>query len=549
MVLRFLATQRKALTGAVAAAAALAGVFAPVSLPISLAAASRVHAADAPPSRPDRGQDRAEKLYTYGLTMISERALDPITPKMLAVSGLQGLSSLDHDFTVTTQGGWLVLSMGSRAIATLRTPADDDAASWGGLVARAIDASRRASSLLNESSEDVLNEAFFEGMLEPLDSYSRYAKAETARHNRESRNGFGGVGIRYEIENGRLRVQEVQPETPAAAAGLMVGDVITRIDGIDVFAMNGGRGDTAALRDTVRNRLRGAVDSPLRLTVLRARGEKEMMLHRGLVVPQTVFLDDVGSGIAVVRVTSFNQQTSKALSDVLSQYRAQSGGAARGVILDMRGNPGGLLDQAVSVADLFLTQGRIVFTRGRHPEAQQSYSAGGGDILSGLPVVVLLDGRSASAAEIVGAALQDNGRAVVMGSSTYGKGTVQTVIRLPNDGEITLTWSRFHSPSGYALHGLGVMPVVCVGEASGSPSQVLSEGLDNTGAALTRRMAEWRSLPLWDEAGRNRLRSACPAQDEDGWAVDVTAARQLLQSPTLYSRALSISYQQSARRY
>ncbi|MBV5324033.1 MAG: S41 family peptidase, partial [Rhodospirillaceae bacterium] len=149
------------------------------------------------------------------------------------------------------------------------------------------------------------------------------------------------------------------------------------------------------------------------------------------------------------------------------------GGGLQGVILDLRGNPGGLLDKAVTVVDLFVAQGPILTTKGRHPEATNAFDAHPGDMGEDLAVVVLVDGRSASAAEIVASSLQDSGRAVVIGTNSYGKGTVQTVISLPNDGEITLTWSRFHTPSGYALHGLGVLPALCTSAPGATPASIM----------------------------------------------------------------------------
>ena len=176
-------------------------------------------------------------------------------------------------------------------------------------------------------------------------------------------------------------------------------------------------------------------------------------LRRSLIVPPTVTAS-THDGVLLLRISSFNQKTSDGISTELQHAKDQIP-LLKGVVLDLRGNPGGLLDQAVAAADLFIPTGTIVQTRGRHPLSNQSYDAVEGGIGEGTPVVVLMDGKSASASEILAGALEDSGRAVVIGTNSYGKGTVQTVVHLPNDGEITLTWSRFFTPSGYALNGLG----------------------------------------------------------------------------------------------
>jgi carboxyl-terminal processing protease len=215
------------------------------------------------------------------------------------------------------------------------------------------------------------------------------------------------------------------------------------------------------------------------------------------------------------------------------------GEAVTGVVLDLRGNPGGLLKQSITVADLFVTQGDIVNTRGRHPDSHQHYEATGEDIAHGLPIVVLVDGKSASAAEIVAAALQDRRRAVVIGTTSFGKGTVQTVIRLPNDGEVTLTWSRLVAPSGYVLHGLGVFPAICTSGVSEDETGVLARRLEQRGKTVAI-MESWRKAGLREADRRRTLRAACPAQRRHE-TLDIEVARRLLDDPALYLRALDVS--------
>lgn len=489
--------------------------------------------------------DKAEHVLSYTFDVITERYLEPITSQQIALSALRGLRSLDPTLDAAVNGRTLVVTLGERVIASQPAPAADDGDDWAETTVAILSALRPLSPAIAKADNEALYTAMLGDALPHLDTYSRYAGFDEAGRHRDNRNGFGGVGIRYQIEGGFLNIEEVIPETPAATAGLKPGDKVTRIDGIEVALLG-------EQREGIRERLRGPIDSELRLTILRTNREQDIFLRRGLVLPRTAFLDNTDSGIAQIRLTGFNQQTAKGVQQAITEAKTKLGAELRGVLLDLRGNPGGLLDQAVEISDLFLTRGRIVFTKGRHSESLQSYSASASDIADGLPMVVLIDGRSASAAEILAAALQDNGRAVLVGSSSYGKGTVQTVIRLPNDGEMTLTWSRFHAPSGYALHGLGVLPTICVTNQAEAPAEAISRALSPTlqvgGASMAAHMAEWRSTPLWDEKARGHLRQICPPTDEEKWPATLGIARELLSNHGLFARALAIASPQSALR-
>ncbi|MGH6882047.1 MAG: S41 family peptidase, partial [Hypericibacter sp.] len=232
----------------------------------------------------------------------------------------------------------------------------------------------------------------------------------------------------------------------------------------------------------------------------------------------------------------FNSDTSESLEREISNAKSEIGvGNITGYVLDLRGNPGGLLDEAVAVSDVFMQKGRIVSTHGRHPDSHQYFEATAGDLADGRPIVVLVNGNSASASEIVAAALQDSGRAVVVGSNSYGKGTVQTVLRLPNSGELTLTWARFHAPSGYTLNKLGVLPSICTN--GHSPSELMTELEHNELRAIP--VAERNALKPTDTAEMDKLRKACP-QVKSEPATDVEMALDLIHKPLLYARAVSL---------
>ena len=211
------------------------------------------------------------------------------------------------------------------------------------------------------------------------------------------------------------------------------------------------------------------------------------------------------------------------------------------MILDLRNNPGGLLDQSITLSDLFLNSGAIVSTRGRHPESHQSYTARSGDILGGKPIVLLINGRSASSSEIVAAALQDNGRAVIVGSNSFGKGTVQSVASLPNQGEMILTWSRFHAPSGYTLQGLGVRPNICTSTGRHTANVAMSRLIAGK-TAKANVFRAWRAHAVAPVNVARQLRAGCPPRALGGaFDVELEVARRLLRDPRLYRQALVAS--------
>ncbi len=468
------------------------------------------------------GYAGAERVFAFGYTSIVDRHLDPISPGAIAFEGMRGLASIDPEIGLDQSDGKIRLTAADHVVAEYPQPADGDTRGWARLTVTAALDARSLSDTLRSADVERVYEAVFDATLSRLDLFSRYSGAKEAREHRASRSGFGGIGIRFEQIEGETRITEIMDETPAAAAGLQTGDNNTHVDGERVDGME---------REELSQRLRGPVASTVVVTVRRGFKPIEASLHRALIVAPTVFAG-LHDGIAELRITSFNQKTAASLTTELTALRAKAGTGLKGAVLDLRGNPGGLLDQAVAVADLFVAQGPLVSTRGRHPLASQSYEARPGDIGEDLPLVVLVDGKSASAAEIVAAALQDSGRALLVGTNSYGKGTVQTVIHLPNDGEMTLTWSRFHAPSGYALHGLGVLPTLCTNPDA---------GLARSEEALAANLGQWRLAAVEDGGTRRTLRGLCPAQSRADAAGDLTAARHVLADPGLMGRLLALS--------
>ncbi len=473
----------------------------------------------------------AADTFTVGYSNITQKFISPVALSDLALEGMRGLGALDPALTVKREGNAVVLASANAEIARFGAPDGDDPQDWARLTVDLSRAGRAISAELREASVEDIYEAVFDGALSRLDRFSRYAGRDEAKRNRAKREGFGGIGVRFQVRDTGVVITEVMEETPAEDAGLQAGDVIVKVDGAPIIGKSS--------REVVES-LRGPVETEVALDI-RREGAHEVLsvaLERSHVVPTSV-RDRFEDGALILTVSRFNQATTRTLSRKTKTAMRQHGAALRGIVLDLRGNPGGLLKQAIRSADLFLTQGEILRTHGRHADSLQYYEAGGADVAQGIPLVVLIDGKSASAAEITAAALQDRGRAVVIGTTSFGKGSVQTVIRLPNEGEITLTWSRFIMPSGYTLHELGVHPTVCT---SGSPK----DGADPVVATLSAKedeaklLASWRTISGGDDARRRDLRASCPAERRRD-DYDLALATRLLSEPGLYSRLLGFN--------
>jgi len=472
----------------------------------------------------------APRLFSVGYRDIADIYIQNVASADLAVAGLNSLASIDPAVTVTRDGGWILLEIGGDKAASLSIPGRSDAEGWGDLTAAALDLSRSRSTEINAIDPERLYEVVFDGMLGKLDKFSRYSGREEARDNRASRDGFGGIGVRIRLIDEGVRVLSVMEKTPAERAGLQDNDIIVSVDGETTIGLS--------QRDVVR-RLRGPLRSNVKLEIQRdtEAGLLSVVVSRAHIVPQTVRFARLGN-VAHIRVSGFNQSTARNLRQKIRTANEEIGPDLSGYILDLRGNPGGLLDQSVAVSDIFVTNGRIVSTHGRHPDSHQYFDAEPDDLAADKPVVVLVNGNSASASEIVAAAMQDSGRALVVGTSSYGKGTVQTVLRLPNEGELTLTWARFHAPSGYALNGRGVMPDICTAELEAGAGVDAEQILDRVrvGQYPVPRALIRRELAIGDESGIADFRANCPASKGEA-GVELEVALRLLQDPALFAMA------------
>jgi carboxyl-terminal processing protease len=313
----------------------------------------------------------------------------------------------------------------------------------------------RADYVENVSDEQLV-EAAINGMLSALDPHSSYMNAKNfGEMEVQVRGEFGGLGIEVTMENGTVKIVSPIDDTPAAKAGIKPGDLILAIDGDPVMGMS--------LNDAV-TKMRGPIDSEIKLTLQRGSGKPfDVKLKRAEIKIQSVKYRMEGNDIGYIRISSFNEQTDAGIHAAFDAFHRQAGNKLIGVVLDLRNNPGGLLDQAIAVSNDFIPRGEIVSTRGRHPEDAQRYDAKpANDISNGVPVVVLINGGSASASEIVAGALQDHHRAVLLGTRSFGKGSVQTIIQLPGHGAIRLTTARYYTPSGRSIQARGIDPDIVV---------------------------------------------------------------------------------------
>ncbi|APO87864.1 S41 family peptidase [Marivivens sp. JLT3646] len=383
---------------------------------------------------------------------------------------------------------------------------------------------RIRAQYVEEVDETALIEAAINGMLTSLDPHSSYLSPDAAADMRIQTSGeFGGLGIEVTQEEGWIKVVSPMDGTPADAAGILSGDFITQVDGESLLGLT---------LDQAVDLMRGPVGSEIILTVVR-EGETEpfeVSIIRDTIKLTAVRARTEGDAV-VLRIATFSGQT---YDDLISGFEAQieeAGGKENvsGVILDLRNNPGGLLDQAIYVSDAFLDAGEIVSTRGRNAADGDRYNATPGDITDGMPIVVLINGGSASASEIVSGALQDHRRAIVVGTKSFGKGSVQTVMPLRDDGAMRLTTARYYTPSGRSIQSLGIQPDIIVQQPRPRPADEVSEDTPNMrseadlrGALNNDSLTEDEIRQIEEDAARAEATAALREEDYQlAYAIDI----------------------------
>ena len=385
---------------------------------------------------------------------------------------------------------------------------------------------RIRAQYVEEVDAKELIEAAINGMLTSLDPHSSYLSPDDAAQMRvQTRGEFGGLGIEVTQEEGFVKVVSPIDGTPAEEAGIEAGDFITHVDGDSVLGLT---------LDEAVNLMRGPVGSEIVITVVR---EGELEPFDVSIIRDTIKLTAVRTRLqgdtVVLRVTTFNDQTYENLESGLKEQIEAAGGIDKvnGVVVDLRNNPGGLLTQAIKVSDAFLDEGEIVSTRGRQVQDGERFNATAGDLAEGKPIVVLINGASASASEIVAGALQDHRRAIVVGTKSFGKGSVQTVMPLGNDGGMRLTTARYYTPSGRSIQSLGVSPDIVVEQPRRAPEAETEEEettrpsrseADLRGSLNNDSLSEDEIKQI--EADRAKAEAAAALREEDyqlAYAIDI----------------------------
>jgi carboxyl-terminal processing protease len=467
------------------------------------------------------------RVFAAALAFTAPRTLETVTAANLTLWGLGGIEALDPTMTVAVQGAFVNLVDNGRVVAAHRAPPAADTPAWGRLAAAINAEAFTFSSRLRQAGGPAAVQSFFDEMFNHLDPYSRYVPPAPAEVARDRLSVDAGVGLSFLRQKGGLIVSGVAPGGPAAEAGVRVGDRLLSVDGVAL------RGRSL---DDVQALLTGQEGDERKLKVRGLDGVLRVLpVSLAYVPPETVFTTQAG-GLLVLRVSEFDGNTAERLSQAIEAGMAEKPAPAA-MVIDLRGNRGGLLRQAVTAVALFAEQGIIASTAGRDPQATHDWRIdGGGDLTHGIMLLVLVDGRTASAAEIMAAALADLGRAVVIGSSTLGKGLVQTLTTLPDGGELYVTWSRVLAPRLWPIQMLGVMPQVCTSRGDAAlhhDLDDLADGHNDMELAVEKTRA---ARPPLTAAEALALRQPCPAAG--GTDLDLAAAQFLSRHKAAYQAAL-----------
>ena len=378
------------------------------------------------------------------------------------------------------------------------------------------------SDYVTEIDNTKVIEAGINGMLTSLDPHSGYLNPEDYRDIQVDTSGeYGGLGVEIITEDGFIKVVAPIDDTPASRAGLKSGDLLTAIDGTPIVA-----------RDAVKT-MRGAPGTDITITVLR-RGEDpfDVTLTREVIQPKSVRVKLEEGNIGYLRVSGFNERTTLLLEEGLAEIAKETGGRPDGLVLDLRNNPGGLLDQAVSVSDMFLSGGEVVSTFGRHSSNDRRYNAGPGEVFKGVPIIVLINRGSASAAEIVAGALQDRARARIVGVTSFGKGSVQTVMPLGADrGALRLTTARYYTPSGRSIQGTGIDPDLEIAQERITEEELERIRLNFTEADLPNALENEEGV----ERRGPHIPDDQPPEDYEGDDYQLERALEILRDPAKFA--------------
>ncbi|AHJ69481.2 S41 family peptidase [Granulibacter bethesdensis] len=474
-------------------------------------------------------QTLAADVFSSAFTFMAPRTLEAVPAPTLALWGLRGLTAIDPSLSTSMDEHNVILTQSSRLVTGIERPPFTDYAAWGKLIARMAASAWTVSPQLRHAQTQGIINSVFDEVFNHLDPYSRY---EPPRDDDTSVTAQAGIGVTLARRGHGFIIRTVATGTAAEAIGLQPGQSIIALNGHPLEA------ETVSAAEA---QLQGPEGSTVRLTVSGGPSHqlaRDIQLRRAEPQQNTVTASQSGN-LLVLHITSFSHSTGQDIANALSQFLRQrkSRRTLRGIVLDLRGNRGGLVKEAAAATSAFLGDDSLIATMsGRDPQANRIWQATGDDLTGTLPVIIIVDGRSASASEILAAALADDRRGVVIGSTTLGKGLVQTVSPLPDGGTLFITWSRVLAPLGWPIQGLGVMPQVCTSTghvALDAQLMALQNGQLPMMAALTRNRMARAPMPA---AEMMDIRNSCPAAE--GGDSDMEAAHFLMDHPAAYAAAL-----------
>lgn len=396
-------------------------------------------------------------VFEVGLDRIMEVYIDPLDMKDVVEDGLKGILGLDSFFTLESDTTHFTLVYKNVKKQTVLLPEKSKIEDWSKLIYSVILKAQATSEKFASIPPENIYQAFFDAILHDLDRFSRYTSQEQTKYYENRRIGYDGIGVVLAKKENDIIIKKILPDGPADKGGMKVGIKIQKINGVDLS--NQTLDSIALLLSSIKG------DDITIIASYAGQKELEFKLKKAKVIENTVS-HELRKGVGYIKVSHFNKFTGIHVQEAIQKIKIQSKGSIKGYVLDLSDNPGGLLDEAVKVADTFLDSGIILTTKGRNPKSEQRFEAEKGDWIDGKPLVVFINQDSASSSEIVAAALRDNHRALLVGTRSFGKGSVQTIYTLPNDSELYLTWAYLYEPNGQVYHKKGLEPDVCVGHDS-----------------------------------------------------------------------------------
>lgn len=459
---------------------------------------------------------KMEKVLSRAYEVILKKSLTLTTAEALGTAGVKSLSDIDGGIGVYPDGARVMLIANGRILKSWTKPAPEDYRNWARVTLAAYAVALPYSKKAAQADDEEILNICINAALALTDKYSHYNSPEKTPQKKLEKPA--SIGIRYRRAGKALEVTDVLPDSPAAASVLASGDRILRIDARDTANMSANE---------ILNMLRGEENSPVTLVIRKDGHTETLTLKRAAMPAGTASSDfDAAARVLTVKIPSFSPQTVSSLSRALNEAKEKN---AAGIIVDLRANMGGLLREAVLCADLFLPEHTpMLETKGRAPQAFQAFEATTKNPLPDIPVVILIDAKTASSAEFFAAILQESKRAALVGTSTYGKAKIQTAETLDNKGEIYLSWAQYYLPSGYTPDSFGLYPNICTADKNKQEFAVNESGIIALG--------KWKTA---DKSEKMHLRDLCPAQNRASETRDIDIAKELIANKALYLNAIN----------